>query len=180
MSRRPQSSKASRCATASSTGPARTTRRGAIAEQVRARRFPVVGRGAGVTSFVHVADAATATVAALTRGTPGIYNVVDDEPAALRDWLPGYADAIGAKPPRRVPAWMARLFAGGFAAAMASGCAARRTRRRRPRLGWAPLLPSWREGFATRLESDPVVPGVEAPVESSTPRVRFGGSLAAP
>ena len=82
---------------------------GSIAAQVRKRRLPIVGRGAGMNSFIHVHDAATATVAALERGS-GTYNIVDDEPAHARDWLPVYARAIGAKPPRRVPTWLARLF----------------------------------------------------------------------
>ncbi len=85
---------------------------GHTASEVRRRRFPIVGSGAGLFSFVHVDDAAAATVAAVERGAPGIYNVVDDEPAAMRDWLPAYAEAIGARPPRRVPVWLARLVAG--------------------------------------------------------------------
>ena len=85
---------------------------GSQADDVRRRRFPIVGKGAGTFSFIHVDDAAGATVAALDRGAPGIYNVVDDEPAPMRDWLPVYADALGAKPPLRVPTWLARLVAG--------------------------------------------------------------------
>ena len=81
-------------------------------ELVRQRRFPIVGDGGGVWSFVHLDDAAAATVLALERGAPGIYNVVDDEPAPVREWLPALAAAIGAKPPRRVPRWLARLAAG--------------------------------------------------------------------
>jgi nucleoside-diphosphate-sugar epimerase len=133
---------------------------GSITGQVRARRFPIVGRGDGVTSFVHVADAAAATVAALTRGAPGVYNVVDDEPAPLRDWLPAFADAIGAKPPRRVPVWLARLLAGGFASAMASELRGASNAKAREQLGWTPVLPRWREGFRSRLDThpEPLVP----------------------
>ena len=79
---------------------------------MRKRQFPIVGGGAGVWSFVHVADAASATVAALEKGAPGIYNVVDDDPAPARAWIPYLAEVIGAKPPRRVPAWLGRIVAG--------------------------------------------------------------------
>jgi nucleoside-diphosphate-sugar epimerase len=131
---------------------------GAIAEQVRKRRFPVVGRGDGVTSFVHLTDAATATLAALTRGAPGIYNVVDDEPAPLRDWLPAYAEAIGAKRPRRVPVWLARMLAGGFGSAMASELRGAANAKAKAELGWSPVLPSWRDGFRAHLDDHPEVP----------------------
>src|SRR5919109_4996697 len=90
------------------------------AREVRRRRFPIVGRGSGVFSFIHVDDSASATVAAVERGRPGIYNVVDDEPAPVRDWVPQYADAIGARKPLRVPKLIARLVAGRYAAAMAT------------------------------------------------------------
>ena len=92
---------------------------GSTAADVRRRRFPLVGKASGVFSFVHVDDAADATVAALERGAPGAYNVVDDEPAAMRDWLPVYAEALGAKPPRRVPSWLARIVAGKMITEMA-------------------------------------------------------------
>src|SRR5919106_1469465 len=81
---------------------------GSTAADVRRRRYPIVGDGGGLFSFVHVDDAAAATVAALERGRPGIYNVVDDEPAPMGEWLPRYAETLGAKPPRRVPRWLAR------------------------------------------------------------------------
>jgi 2-alkyl-3-oxoalkanoate reductase len=132
---------------------------GSIAAQVRKRQFPIVGKGAGMTSFVHLHDAATATVAALERGS-GIYNVVDDEPARARDWLPVYAQAIGAKPPRRIPAWVARLVAGKIAGAANTLRGASNTRAK-AELGWQPALPTWREGFATALDATPgTVPGV--------------------
>jgi nucleoside-diphosphate-sugar epimerase len=119
---------------------------GSLAGDVRRRRFPVVGSGAGLFSWIHVDDAADATVAAAERGAPGVYNVTDDEPAALRDWLPVYAEAIGAAPPRRVPVWLARLFAGKVAGAVNSQSGASNAKAKRE-LGWEPRWSSWREGF---------------------------------
>jgi 2-alkyl-3-oxoalkanoate reductase len=121
---------------------------GSTTAEVRRRRFPVVGRGEGVFSFIHVDDAADATVAAVKRGAPGIYDVVDDEPAPLREWLPVFAAAMGARKPMRVPALLARMVAGrqaiGFLARMegASNGAAK------AELGWQPRWKSWRQGFA--------------------------------
>jgi nucleoside-diphosphate-sugar epimerase len=126
---------------------------GSIAAQVRKRQFPIVGKGLGMTSYVHLYDAATATVAALDRGR-GIYNIVDDEPAPAREWLPVYAKAIGAKPPRRIPTWVARLLAGkiaGVAGAMRGAANAKA----KAELGWQPALPTWREGFTTALDATP-------------------------
>ena len=100
------------CATAGSTGPAPTTPRTAHGGGRAPAPLPGGRQRRRLFSFIHVDDAAAATVAAVERGAPGIYNVVDDEPAAMRDWLPVYAEAIGAKPPRRVPVWLARLVAG--------------------------------------------------------------------
>ena len=119
---------------------------GSFAEDVRRRRIPIIGNGGGVYSFVHVEDAATATVAALDRGAPGIYNIVDDEPAAVLDWLPVYAESLGARRPRRVPRWLARMLAGPYAVYLfceqrgASNAKAKRL------LGWEPKHPSWRAG----------------------------------
>jgi 2-alkyl-3-oxoalkanoate reductase len=115
---------------------------------VRKRRFPVVAGGAGVTSFVHLDDAAEATVLAVEgAGDAGIYNVVDDHPARLSEWLPAMADALGAPPPRSAPAWLARLFAGQAAVAMATdGRGADNTKARRE-LGWTPRHPNWRTAF---------------------------------
>ena len=115
--------------------------------EVRRRRFPVVGKGSGVFSFVHVDDAADATVAAVARGAPGIYNVVDDEPAPLREWLPVYADALGAKRPRRVPRFLARLVAGEYTVALATELRGASNERAKAELGWAPRYSSWRQGF---------------------------------
>ena len=120
---------------------------GHFAREVRRRRLPVVGRGSGVFSFIHVDDAAAATVAAMERGRPGIYNVVDDDPAPLRDWVPAYAEAIGAKPPRRVPVWLARLLGGRYAVALATQGRGASNEKAKAELGWEPRYPSWREGF---------------------------------
>lgn len=129
-------------------------RGGSIAEQVRRRRFPVVGRGQGLFSHVHVADAAEATVLALDRGEPGAYNVVDDDPAPMREWLPAYAGALEAKPPLRVPAPLVRLLAGRFVASMGTELRGASNAKAREELGWVPAHPSWRSGFAAALESE--------------------------
>ncbi len=121
------------------------------ASEVRARRFPIVGGGDGMFSFVQVEDAAAATVAACERGAPGIYNVCDDEPAPIRDWVPAYAEAIGAKPPRRVPRWLARLVAGRAVVAFATTLRGASNAKAKTELGWQPRYASWREGFAEAL-----------------------------
>jgi len=120
---------------------------GHFAREVRKRRLPVVGKGSGVFSFIHVDDAASATVAAMERGRPGIYNVVDDDPAPMRDCVPAYADAIGAKRPRRVPVWLARLVGGRYTASMATQLRGASNARAKAELGWQPRYASWREGF---------------------------------
>lgn len=121
---------------------------GSSAEEVRRRRYPVVGAGTGTFSFLHVEDCAAAFAAALEHGPPGAYNVADDEPAPGREWIPVYAEALGAKPPRRVPHWLARLVAGKALAeaAVQMRGAANATAKRE--LGWQPRHPSWRQGFA--------------------------------
>lgn len=123
-------------------------RGGQEAEEVEKRRFPVVGKGTGTFSFVHTEDAAAATVAAVERGAPGVYNVVDDEPAPLREWLPVYAQALGAKPPRRVPYWLAQLAAGEQTARGAVEMRGASNAKAKRELGWQPSRPSWRQGFA--------------------------------
>ena len=120
---------------------------GQQAEDIRRRRFPVVGDGGGRWSLIHVEDAAAATVFALDRGGTGVLNVVDDEPALMRDWVPGLARALGAKPPRRVPVWLAKLVVGETLVATATQARGASNARARERLGWAPRYPSWREGF---------------------------------
>lgn len=117
-------------------------------EIVRRRKFPVVGDGRGVWSFVHIADAAEATVAAVERGTPGIYNVVDDEPAPVAEWLPALAQRIGAPTPWRVPRFVGRLFAGEAGAVMMTEIRGASNTKAKRELGWAPRHGSWREGFA--------------------------------
>jgi 2-alkyl-3-oxoalkanoate reductase len=121
------------------------------AEDTLKRRSPIVGAGTGTFSFVHVDDAASATVAAVERGAPGVYNVVDDEPAPLREWLPVYAEALGAKPPRRVPVWLARLVAGKAMSQTAVGLRGASNAKARRELGWQPEHRSWRQGFRDSL-----------------------------
>jgi nucleoside-diphosphate-sugar epimerase len=118
-----------------------------MVEPVRKRQFPVVADGAGVTSFIHLDDAAAATVLALERGTPGIYNIVDDEPAPMSEWLPVLADVLGAKPPRHFPRWLARLFAGEAMVMMATEARGASNAKARRQLGWELRYPSWRKGF---------------------------------
>jgi len=116
-------------------------------EIVRKRRFPIVGDGRGVWSFVHLDDAATATVLAVERGATGVLNIVDDDPAPVREWLPAMADAVGAKPPRRVPRWLARLAAGEAAVIMTTESRGASNARAKRELGWTLQHPSWRQGF---------------------------------
>jgi nucleoside-diphosphate-sugar epimerase len=120
---------------------------GSTAADVRRRRYPIVGDGGGLFSFIHVDDAAAATVAALQRGNPGIYNVVDDEPAPMREWLPLHAETLGAKPPRRVPRWLARILAGNLVARLSTELRGASSAKARRELGWRPVWPSWRDGF---------------------------------
>jgi nucleoside-diphosphate-sugar epimerase len=120
---------------------------GPAADEVRRRRFPIVGRGTGVWSWIHVDDAAAATVAALERGAPGVYNVVDGDPAPMREWLPAYAEAMGAKRPFRVPSFLARLAAGPMAVYYGTGLQGASNEKARRELGWEPRYPSWRQGF---------------------------------
>ena len=113
---------------------------------VRHRLFPIVGDGAGVSSFIHLDDAAAATVLALEHDGAGAYNVVDDDPAPVREWLPVLARVLGAKPPRHVPRWLARLIAGEAAVMIGTESRGASNAKARRELGWAPLYPSWREG----------------------------------
>jgi nucleoside-diphosphate-sugar epimerase len=124
---------------------------GYFAREVQRRRFPIVGRGSGVFSFIHVDDAAAATVAAVERGQPGIYNIVDDEPAPLREWLPVYAEALGAKKPRRVPKFIARLVAGAYTTQLATELRGASNARGKAALGWEPRYSSCRQGFRESL-----------------------------
>ncbi len=128
-------------------------RGGQEAREVERRRFPIVGKGTGTFSFIHSEDAAAATVAAVERGAPGLYHVVDDEPAPLREWVPVYAQALGAKPPRRVPFWLARLAAGEQIARAAIEMRGASNAKAKRELGWQPAQPSWRQGFFEALSS---------------------------
>ena len=123
------------------------SRNDAQLELVRKRRFPIVGDGGGIWSFVHLDDAARATALALERGAPGVYNIVDDEPAAVREWLPALAAAIGARPPRRIPRWLARLVAGEAAVVLMTEVRGASNAKAKRELGWTLRYPSWREGF---------------------------------
>ncbi len=141
--------KGSCCATDRSTDPAPGCSPTPCCEELRHRRMPLIGDGAGWWSFIHVEDAASATVKAIERGKSGnIYNIVDDEPAQVRDWLPALANILGAKPPFHVPAWIARLLAGEHMVAMMTQVRAGSNAKARKELDWQPAHPSWREGFA--------------------------------
>ena len=118
-------------------------------EVVRKRRFPVVGDGEGVWSFVHLDDAASATALAVERGEPGIYNVVDDDPAPVSEWLPAMADALGAKPPRHVPRWLAQIVAGEVGVVLTTEVRGASNAKAKRELGWTLRHPNWREGFRT-------------------------------
>jgi nucleoside-diphosphate-sugar epimerase len=121
----------------------------AMIDQLRRRRVPLIGDGAGWWSFIHVDDAASATVAAIDRGKPGnIYNIVDDEPAEVRDWLPALADILGARRPLHVLAWIGRLLAGEHVVSMMTEVRAGSNAKAKRELGWRPAHPSWRAGFA--------------------------------
>jgi 2-alkyl-3-oxoalkanoate reductase len=119
-----------------------------LVEPVRKRQFPIVGDGGGVFSFIHLDDAAAATVLALEPEGPAIYNIVDDEPAPTREWLPVLAQALGAKPPRHVPRWLARLIAGEAALMMGTESRGVSNAKAKRELGWTLRHPSWRQGFA--------------------------------
>ncbi len=124
---------------------------GAMLDEVRRRRFPLVGKGTGVWSLVHVDDAAAATLAAIERGAPGVYNVVDDDPAPVLEWLPYLAESIGAKPPRRVPSFVGRLAAGDAGLSLMTRIRGASNAKAKRELGWQPRYASWREGFREGL-----------------------------
>jgi nucleoside-diphosphate-sugar epimerase len=124
-----------------------------LLEMLRKRQVPVVGGGTGVWSFVEITDAAAATVAAVERGAPGLYNVVDSDPAPVAEWLPYLARVAGAKPPLRVPAWLGRLLAGEFVVAQMTASRGYSNEKARKELGWEPRYASWREGFRAWVSS---------------------------
>ena len=139
-----------------------------LVEPVRKRQFPIVGDGGGVMSFVHLDDAAAATVLALEHDGPAIYNIVDSEPAPVREWLPVLARALDAKPPRRVPVWLARLLAGETAVMLGTEARGASNARARRELGWTLRYPTWRQGFAAVYARAPAfsAPAVPAPARS--------------
>jgi len=114
---------------------------------VRKRLFPIIGDGGGYMSFVHLDDAAAATILALEHGSTGIYNIVDDEPAPLSEWLPALAEALGARPPRHMPVWLARLIAGESGVRTGTQTRGANNAKAKAELGWTLLYPSWRQGF---------------------------------
>jgi nucleoside-diphosphate-sugar epimerase len=127
---------------------------GDMVAPIRKRVFPIVGDGAGMASFIHIEDAARATAAAIERGKPGIYNIVDDEPAPVAEWLPYLAEVVGAKPPRHVPYWLGKVMAGeALATMMTEGRGASNAKAKRE-LDWRLLYPTWREGFVNGLAED--------------------------
>jgi nucleoside-diphosphate-sugar epimerase len=131
-------------------------------ELVRRRKFPLVGDGGGVWSFIHVADAAEATVAAVTHGAQGVYNVVDDDPAPVADWLPALAEELGAKKPMRVPRFVGRLFAGEVGVVMMTEIRGATNAKAKRELQWRPAHPTWRHGFATASPPATVTGGAAA------------------
>jgi len=118
-----------------------------LVEMVRKRQFPVIGGGAGIWSFIEIADAAAATVAAVGHGAPGVYNIVDSDPAPVAEWLPYLAEVAGAKPPLRLPVWLGRLLAGNFVVAQMTEARGSSNEKAQKELDWEPQFASWREGF---------------------------------
>jgi 2-alkyl-3-oxoalkanoate reductase len=134
-----------------------------LLEPVRKRRFPIVGSGGGVTSFVQLDDAAAAAVLALEHNRPALYNIVDDEPAPVREWLPVLAKALGAKPPRHFPVWLARLAAGDAAVMMGTESRGASNAKAKRELGWTLRYPSWRQGFAEVYGTESATTGTPIP-----------------
>jgi 2-alkyl-3-oxoalkanoate reductase len=124
---------------------------GELTELIRKRRFPIVGSGAGIWSMVHIQDAASATAAALERGAPGVYNVVDDDPVAVSVFVSEVASAVGAKPPRHLPRWLGRLLAGEAGVVMMTEIRGASNAKAKPGLGWELRYPSWRQGIREGL-----------------------------
>jgi nucleoside-diphosphate-sugar epimerase len=122
-----------------------------MATLIRKRRFPIIGDGGGVFSHVHIEDAAAATAIAVDHGQPGVYNIVDDDPAPVREWLPVLASALDAKPPRRIPRWLGRLLAGEASAVIVTDVRGASNAKAKRELGWQLRYPSWRQGFAHGL-----------------------------
>src|SRR4051794_11078564 len=142
-----------------------------LVEPVLKRRYPIIGDGGGMTSWIHLEDAAAATVLALEHDGPATYNIVDDEPAPVRDWLPVLADALGAKPPRRFPTWLARLAAGEAAVVMGTEARGASNAKAKRELGWTPRHPSWRRGFAATYSAIGVADGPKPQPATQAKRV---------
>jgi 2-alkyl-3-oxoalkanoate reductase len=132
-----------------------------LIEPVRKRQYPMIGGGGGLTSWIHLEDAAAATVLALENDGPAIYNIVDDEPAPVREWLPAVAQALGAKPPRRFPAWLARLVAGDAAVVMGTTARGASNAKAKRELGWTLRYPTWRTGFKAVYSAIAVADGTK-------------------
>jgi nucleoside-diphosphate-sugar epimerase len=141
-----------------------------LLEPVRKRRFPIVGDGGGVFSFVHLDDAAAATVLALEHEGPAIYNVGDDEPAPVHEWLPVLARALGAEPPRRIPVWLAKLFAGDIAVMLGTEVRGVSSAKAKRELGWTLRYPTWRQGFAAAYARPAASPASQVPMLASSER----------
>ena len=124
-----------------------------LGDAIRERKVPIVGDGGGVWSLVHVDDAAAATVLAVERGRPGVYNIADDEPATVREIFPALAEILGAPPPRKVPAWLARLFVGEFGVVSMTELRGASNAKAKRELGWELRYPSWRQGFRATYRS---------------------------
>ena len=122
--------------------------------EIRKRRIPIVGKGSGHWSFVHISDAAAATLAAVTASSPGVYNICDDEPAPVSTWLPYLAEAIGAKPPRHIPKWLGRLAIGDYGVALMNEIRGASNEKAKTLLRWKPRWPSWQQGFREGLDED--------------------------
>lgn len=127
---------------------------GEVVQLIRERKFPLIGSSAGVWSFIHVDDAARATLLAIERGTPGIYNIVDDDPADVSNWLPALAQAVGAKPPLRLPPWIGRLAVGEVGVSLMTKIRGSSNAKAKRSLGWQPGYASWRDGFRRGLSAE--------------------------
>jgi nucleoside-diphosphate-sugar epimerase len=126
-----------------------------LLDLVHKRQFPIVGDGAGIWSFIHIDDAAAATALAVERGAPGVYNIVDDDPAPVAEWLPSLAETIGAKPPRHFPVWLGRMFVGEAGVSMMTAVRGSSNAKAKRELGWTPEFASWRVGFREGLVDRP-------------------------
>jgi len=146
-----------------------------ILAAVRKRMFPVVGDGGGVWSWLHLEDAAAATVLAVERGNSGVYNIADDEPAPVREWLPALAAAVGAPPPRHIPRFLARLIAGEAAVSMMTEVRGVSSAKAKHELGWTPRYPTWRRGFVESYRQLAPDRGVER-VDSTRAATQHAGA----